>query len=171
MRSFAAGRAGPVQRRLVPAESVGKKTCHATDGGHADAGEVVYAAVGQALLQEGNHLPAVDEGLQLRHGVVVDGAVREVDALEPGGVLHGELLAALYGQPDAPPVVASFIGGLGGRDISPQEFFEIAAITRKAVEDGVTPPARLLYTREEYREIRKLQAIAHQERNELGSDA
>ena len=41
------------------------------------------------------------------------------------------------------------------------------AVTRKAVEDGVTPQARLLYTREEYREVRKLQAIAHAERNEL----
>jgi pyruvate ferredoxin oxidoreductase alpha subunit len=86
-----------------------------------------------------------------------------------GGVLHAELAAALYGKPHAPPVLASFIGGLGGRDISPQEFFEIAAVTRKAVEDGVTPPTRLLYTREEFREVRKLQAIAHQERNELGS--
>jgi len=88
-----------------------------------------------------------------------------------GGVLHAELAAALYGKPQAPPILASFIGGLGGRDISPQEFFEIAAITRKAVEDGVTPPARLLYTREEFREVRKLQAIAHQERNELGPEA
>ena len=87
-----------------------------------------------------------------------------------GGVLHAELAAALYGKPDAPAVLTSFIGGLGGRDISPQEFFEIAAVTRKAVEDGVTPPARLLYTEEEYRELRKLQAIAYQERNELGSN-
>ena len=87
-----------------------------------------------------------------------------------GGVLHAELAAALYGKPKAPPVLASFIGGLGGRDISPQEFFEIVAVTRKSVEDGVTPPPRLLYTHQEYREVRKLQAIALQERNELGSD-
>ncbi len=87
-----------------------------------------------------------------------------------GGVLHAELAAALYGQPHAPPVLASFIGGLGGRDISPQEFFEIAAVTRQAAENGVTPPPRLLYTREEYRQVRKLQAIAHEERNALGPD-
>jgi pyruvate ferredoxin oxidoreductase alpha subunit len=88
-----------------------------------------------------------------------------------GGVLHAELAAALYGKPQAPAILTSFIGGLGGRDISPEEFFEIAAVTRKAVADGVTPPARLLYTREEYREVRKLQAIAHQERNQLGPEA
>jgi pyruvate ferredoxin oxidoreductase alpha subunit len=86
-----------------------------------------------------------------------------------GGVLHTELAAALYGKPDAPPVLLSFIGGLGGRDITPEEFYEIATVTRQAAADGVIPPPRLLYTREEYRELRKLQAIAHTERNELES--
>jgi pyruvate ferredoxin oxidoreductase alpha subunit len=86
-----------------------------------------------------------------------------------GGVLHTELTAALYGKPDAPPALLSFIGGLGGRDITPEEFYEIATVTRQAVEDSVTPPPRLLYSREEYREMTKLQAIAHAERNELES--
>ncbi len=84
-----------------------------------------------------------------------------------GGVLHTELLAALYGQPGAPPVVASFIGGLGGRDISAEEFYEMAHTLRRAVEQGNTPPPRLLYTQDELREMRKLQAVAHVEREEL----
>jgi pyruvate ferredoxin oxidoreductase alpha subunit len=84
-----------------------------------------------------------------------------------GGVLHAELASALYAKPQAPPILASFIGGLGGRDISPEEFYEIAAVMRKAVADGVTPAPRLLYTRNELRELRKLQAIAHAERNQL----
>ena len=86
-----------------------------------------------------------------------------------GGVLHSELSSALYGTPGAPSVLLSFIGGLGGRDITPEEFYEIAAVTRQAIKDGVTPPPRLLYSRDEDREIRKLQAIAHAERNELES--
>jgi pyruvate ferredoxin oxidoreductase alpha subunit len=86
-----------------------------------------------------------------------------------GGVLHAELASALYGKPAAPPILASFIGGLGGRDISQEEFFEIAAVIRKAVADGETPPPRLLYTHDELREVRKLQTIAHAERNELES--
>ena len=86
-----------------------------------------------------------------------------------GGVLHAELASALYGKPDAPPVLASFIGGLGGRDISPEEFYEIAAVVRRAVADGETPAPQLLYTRDEMREVRKLQTIAHAERNELES--
>ena len=85
-----------------------------------------------------------------------------------GGVLHTELASALYGQGHPPPVLVSFIGGLGGRDIAPEEFYEMAAVTRKAVQDRTPPPPRLLYTAKELREIRKLQAIAQVAREELG---
>jgi pyruvate ferredoxin oxidoreductase alpha subunit len=78
-----------------------------------------------------------------------------------GGVLHAELASALYGATDAPPVLASFVGGLGGRDISAAEFDEIAAVVRRACDEGRTPPPRLLYTADELREMRKLQALAH----------
>jgi pyruvate ferredoxin oxidoreductase alpha subunit len=83
-----------------------------------------------------------------------------------GGVLYAELASALYGQKDA-PVLTSFIGGLGGRDISPEEFYEMAAVTRQAAQTGVAPPPRLIYTEEEVREVRKLQAIAQVERQRL----
>jgi pyruvate ferredoxin oxidoreductase alpha subunit len=85
-----------------------------------------------------------------------------------GGVLHAEIASALYGQRDAPPVLASFIGGLGGRDIPAEEFYEIEAVTRAAVESRATPPPRLLYTENELREVRKLQVIARAEREDLG---
>ena len=85
-----------------------------------------------------------------------------------GGVLHAELASALYGQPESPQILLSFIGGLGGRDISLEEFFEIATVTRRAVEEGQFPPPRLLYTESELREVRKLQAVAQVERDELG---
>ena len=84
-----------------------------------------------------------------------------------GGVLHSELASALYGHPLAPAQLLSFIGGLGGRDISLEEFFEIAAITRTAVAEKQTPPPRLLYTENELREMRKLQAVASVEREQL----
>ena len=84
-----------------------------------------------------------------------------------GGVLHAELAGALYGHPQAPPQLLSFIGGLGGRDISMEELFEIADVTRNAVDMKQTPPPRLLYTEQELREMRKLQAVASVERDEL----
>lgn len=76
-----------------------------------------------------------------------------------GGVLYTELASALYGKAGAPPLLA-YVGGLGGRDLSAEEFFRMAAEARTAADTGVVPPARLLYTSGELREIRKLQAIA-----------
>jgi pyruvate ferredoxin oxidoreductase alpha subunit len=70
----------------------------------------------------------------------------------------------LYGRPGA-PVLASFVGGLGGRDISAEEFFEMAAVARQAADAGVAPEPRLLYSSGELREVRKLQAIAVAERS------
>ncbi len=77
-----------------------------------------------------------------------------------GGILYTELTSALYGQADTRPVLVSFIGGLGGRDISAEEFYEMAAVTHRAVAKGQAPAPRLLYTETELREMKKLQAIA-----------
>ncbi len=87
-----------------------------------------------------------------------------------GGVLYTELAGTLYGQ-DNMPLLASFVGGLGGRDISSEEFFEIARTVRAASDSGKVPPPRLLYTADEMKQIAKLQAIAHIERHmEAGND-
>ena len=83
-----------------------------------------------------------------------------------GGVLHSEFAMALYAAGGA-PILASYIGGLGGRDISQQEFFAIADELRQAHESGETPPPRMLYTDTELTEMRKLQAIAQAEHAEI----
>jgi pyruvate ferredoxin oxidoreductase alpha subunit len=84
-----------------------------------------------------------------------------------GGVLHTELASALYGCPGA-PLLVSFIGGLGGRDIAPEEFFEMVRVVEAAARKGHAPPPRLLYTEDELREMRKLQTLARVERDRLG---
>ncbi|MDT8385404.1 MAG: pyruvate synthase [Gammaproteobacteria bacterium] len=96
-------------------------------------------------------------------------AVAVVDqniSMGKGGVLHTEVASALYGLPAA-PLLVSFIGGLGGRDISQEELFQMAHTLQTAVSEGQTPRPRLLYTADELREMRKLQAIAQVERQEL----
>jgi len=103
----------------------------------------------------------------IRQALAGKKAVAVIDqnlSMGKGGVLHTEFASALYGQKDAPPILASFVGGLGGRDIPPEEFFAIAEVLRQATKTGVTPPPRLLFSEHELREVRKLQAIAHVER-------
>lgn len=107
----------------------------------------------------------------LRRGLTGKKAVAVIDqniSMGKGGVLYTELCEALYGQPNM-PLLASFIGGLGGRDIPAEEFYAIAKVLRESVKAGHAPPPRLLYTETELREMRKLQAIAHVERRELGN--
>lgn len=87
-----------------------------------------------------------------------------------GGVLHCELASALYGQPEA-PLLASYVGGLGGRDIAPEEFFQIARELDQAIAARRVPPPRLLYTAGEERQMRNLQAIAAVERGAAGGAA
>ncbi len=76
-----------------------------------------------------------------------------------GGILYGEIASALYGRPGA-PLLASIVGGLGGRDIAAEEFYAMAEMLKESAGSGRVPPPRLLYTDEELRELRKLQAIA-----------
>ncbi len=100
---------------------------------------------------------AIRQALAGKRGVVV---IDQNLSMGKGGVLHAELASALYGRADMPPVLASFIAGLGGRDIAPEEFYEMAAATAHACDQGAAPAPRLLFTAEELRETRKLQALA-----------
>jgi len=77
-----------------------------------------------------------------------------------GGILHSELASVLYGRAETPPILASFIGGLGGRDILMEEFFEMAKQLKEAYEEGRQLQPRLMYTNAEMKELRSLQIQA-----------
>lgn len=97
------------------------------------------------------------EALQGKKGVAV---LDQNISFGKGGILYAELGSALYNCEDRPRVLVSFIGGLGGRDISNEEFEEMARVTARAAESGQVPPPRLLYTREELAQMHGLQGIA-----------
>jgi pyruvate ferredoxin oxidoreductase alpha subunit len=77
-----------------------------------------------------------------------------------GGILFQELTASLYHEPDRPRAICSFIGGLGGKDISAGEFERIFATTAEAGARGRGIDPVLLYTQAERREIEQLQYLA-----------
>jgi len=160
----------------------------AVEGYRSDDAEIVFVMLGSfatkamaavdAMRAEGQRVGLVRPRLlrpypaeALRSALVGKRAVAVVDqnlSLGYGGILYAELCSALYGQPGAPMLV-SFVGGLGGRDIRAEEFFEMVEVARKAADEGRVPEPRLLYTAEEMRELRKLQGIATAERVELAS--
>lgn len=99
---------------------------------------------------------ALRQWLRGRRAVMV---VDQSLSMGKGGVLHGELASSLYGQRGA-PLLLSFIGGLGGREIATSELHEMATVARRAADAGEAPPPRLLFTAGELRVVRKQQALA-----------
>jgi pyruvate ferredoxin oxidoreductase alpha subunit len=74
-----------------------------------------------------------------------------------GGILYDEVAGALYGDKERPPVLLSFVGGLGGRQFKPQDFLRMV----RALEEGrMADRSTLLYSREEEEEVRGLLRIA-----------
>lgn len=106
----------------------------------------------------------------LREALMGKKAVGVIDqniSMGKGGVLFTEVASVLYGAKQDAPLLLSFMGGLGGRDITQEELFEIAASLQQTAQTGDVPAPRLLYTKNELREVRKLQAIAKVERDEV----
>ncbi len=77
-----------------------------------------------------------------------------------GGILFQEIAAAVAQDAQKPRALCSFIGGLGGKDISDGEFDAIFAQTAEAGQAGCGSGPVLLYTEGERREIEQLQRIA-----------
>ena len=79
-----------------------------------------------------------------------------------GGITFGEIASAMYPDRERPPIL-SFIGGLGGKDITDAEFDQILAEMRKSSDSGITPAPCLLYTNEDQRQTETFLKIAGKE--------
>ncbi len=77
-----------------------------------------------------------------------------------GGILFKDVSAALYHETHRPEVLLSFVGGLGGKDISPEEFNHIIDVMKKSVDTGVVPETQILYTENDMRQMNKLLKVA-----------
>lgn len=77
-----------------------------------------------------------------------------------GGILFQEIAACLYDDALRPRALCSFIGGLGGKNLSDGEFQAIFEQTAEAGIRGTGIGPILLYTEAEHREMAQLQLIA-----------
>jgi len=77
-----------------------------------------------------------------------------------GGILFQELAACLYHDPQRPRALCSFIGGLGGKNVSEGEFEQIFSMTEKAGRRGGSLGPVLLYTEAERHQIEQMQYLA-----------
>jgi len=94
--------------------------------------------------------------LRGRKGVAV---IDQNISVGKGGIMYQEVAGALYNEKER-PLLLSFIGGLGGKNISPGEFEFIFDSMEKAVKTGKIPETQLLYTEAEMREMERLKKIA-----------
>jgi pyruvate ferredoxin oxidoreductase alpha subunit len=100
---------------------------------------------------------AIAAALAGRRGVAV---IDQNLAPGHGGILYQEVAAALLPRSDRPALVRSFVGGLGGKDISPAEFRHVIESLERgdSVESAEVP--ELLYTEAEWRQVDALTRIA-----------
>ena len=77
-----------------------------------------------------------------------------------GGVLYNDTAAALYTADRPGPGLASYVAGLGGRDITDSDFNEILRELKVYADTGSRPVPRLIFTRDELEEIQRMQRIA-----------
>jgi len=101
---------------------------------------------------------ALQRLLSGRKGV---GIVDQNISVGKGGILFSEIASALYALNHRPPVLLSFIGGLGGRRFRPGEFAGMLA-KLEAPTESMLDRARphLLFTGKECREVGRFFSIA-----------
>jgi pyruvate ferredoxin oxidoreductase alpha subunit len=100
---------------------------------------------------------AIHHALQGRRAVAV---LDQNLAPGQGGILFQEIAASLYHEALRPRALCSFIGGLGGKNISEGEFRAIFEQTAAAGVQGKGIGPVLLYTESEHHEMKQLQDLA-----------
>jgi hypothetical protein len=63
--------ADTLERGFVATEAVGQETCDPPHGRHTNAGNVMDLAIGEALLEKFDHVPAINERLEFRRSAQI----------------------------------------------------------------------------------------------------
>ncbi|MBX3660794.1 MAG: hypothetical protein KF740_20360, partial [Ramlibacter sp.] len=100
---------------------------------------------------------AIREALRGRRAVAV---LDQNLAPGQGGILYQEIAACVYHETARPRALCSFIGGLGGQNLSAGAFQALFEQTAQAGLTGKGCGPVLLYSAEEHREMTQLQMVA-----------
>jgi pyruvate ferredoxin oxidoreductase alpha subunit len=101
-------------------------------------------------------LQAIVAALQGRKAVAV---IDQNLSVGFGGITYAEIASALYPTRDR-PLLLSYVGGLGGKDVSEAEFDQILADLQYSLATGQAGPPRLLYTDREESQLETFLQIA-----------
>jgi pyruvate ferredoxin oxidoreductase alpha subunit len=102
---------------------------------------------------------------RLLHGRRAVAVVDQNISVGKGGILFSEVASALYPLADRPPILLSFIGGLGGRRFRPGEFDAILQKMEKPSETAFAmAQPHLLFTGAECREVGRFFDIAREQK-------
>ena len=147
--------------RLDDAEDVLVMTnsCSSTGKAAVDAARGEGKRVGLLRLRMIRPWPAdaIRDALRGRRAVAV---LDQNLAPGQGGILFQEIAASLYHEVERPRALCSFIGGLGGQNLSVGAFHAVFEQTAKAGVSGKGIGPVLLYTQVEHREMTQLQMVA-----------
>ncbi len=147
--------------RLDDAEDVLVMTnaCSSTGKAAVDVARAEGKRVGLLRLRMIRPWPAdaIRDALRGRRAVAV---LDQNLAPGQGGILFQEMAASLYHEVERPRALCSFIGGLGGQNLSVGAFHAIFEQTAKAGVSGKGIGPVLLYTQAEHREMTQLQMVA-----------
>jgi pyruvate ferredoxin oxidoreductase alpha subunit len=77
-----------------------------------------------------------------------------------GGILFQDLAGALIARPDRPTTLRSFVGGLGGKDLSLGEFRHIVDVLETGRSETAPGEPELLFTESEWRQVQSTMQVA-----------
>jgi pyruvate ferredoxin oxidoreductase alpha subunit len=73
-----------------------------------------------------------------------------------GGILYQDLAGAILGRPDRPDVMRSFVGGLGGKDLSLGEFRHVIDVLENGHSEMPPGEPELLFTAAEWKQVQSM---------------
>jgi len=101
---------------------------------------------------------AVRSALLGRRGVAV---IDQNLAPGSGGILFHDVAGVLVGDADRPAVLRSFVGGLGGKNLSIEEFRHVLDVLEQGPTGGAASQTELLFTESDWKQVEPLIRLAH----------